>query len=137
MNNGQHRTTLERVRAIVVKLQRHEPVNATTMAKDFDVSTKTINRDIEFLRKLGHDITYKASLHTYSYVEIPPPDDVLNHKNDPNIAPLLNAIDKALSEPRFFWDWEDELRAARQNFNTTPPNLRPSAQSADKLLPKP
>ncbi len=51
-----------------------QPVNAATLAKRFEITSKTVHRDIEFLRDfLGHQIEYRADCYTWFYTAPPPP----------------------------------------------------------------
>ncbi|NOS72028.1 MAG: HTH domain-containing protein [Verrucomicrobia bacterium] len=47
-------------------LDNGEPFNASRLALLFEVSSKTINRDIEFMRdRLGYEIEYDHSINTF------------------------------------------------------------------------
>lgn len=46
-------------------------VNACTLATALEVCPKTISRDLQFLRELGHNITYDAGSAHWSYRTLP------------------------------------------------------------------
>lgn len=50
-------------------LRKGDRPNCGTMAKAYEVSTKTIQRDIEFLRELGAPVEYDPENHGYYYTE--------------------------------------------------------------------
>lgn len=57
----QTRPPLRRMAEIRRLLVRGELFNASTLAKEFEVSAKTIHRDIDFMREaLGYEITWVA-----------------------------------------------------------------------------
>lgn len=113
------RPALERIREIVVTLSKGEPCNARTLAEKHQVSTKTIHRDFDFLRHLGHELTYHRSSWSYRYV-VPAAVDVILPTAakvfTPEVVALLAAVDAALKDTRFWWEWEDALKAAREKF---------------------
>ncbi len=62
------RGSLARIDFIIRKLMAGGTVNASTLAKEWECTTKTIHRDLEFLTdRLGHDIVYDASRYTFYY----------------------------------------------------------------------
>lgn len=60
-----------RVRQIAQILRRGEPWNALTVAEKMGVTSRTIKRDIEFLRSLGYQIEWKVSEGTYTLIHRP------------------------------------------------------------------
>lgn len=46
----------------------HQRLNARQLGKQFGVCDKSIHRDIELLRDLGHDLVYDAEEYSYRYV---------------------------------------------------------------------
>ncbi len=67
--HGCDRSALARIAFVVSKLIKGRgAVNASRLAREWECSTKTIHRDIDFLRdRLAHDIAYDAARYTYYY----------------------------------------------------------------------
>jgi len=64
------RPPLERMLRIHQELQGGEFPNATSLARQLEVSTKSIQRDLEFMRdRLDLPLEYNASKRGYSYTE--------------------------------------------------------------------
>lgn len=61
-----NRPAIERITLIVGHLKHGHKVNASIMAKEFEVTTKTIHRDLEFMRdRLQIPIVYDAENFTF------------------------------------------------------------------------
>src|ERR1700683_4014369 len=64
------RPPLERMLRIHQALQSGKFPNATTLSREIEVATKTIHRDIEFMRdRLGLPIEYNSARMGYFYTE--------------------------------------------------------------------
>jgi len=73
------RQTIARLWQLSRALRKRRPedrLNCRTLAIQFDVCEKTVRRDIEFLRDLGHDLTYDADAYSFRYV-CPPTETYL------------------------------------------------------------
>lgn len=80
MRSGVQRSPIERMAFVCRLLREREPFNATRLAILFEVSTKTIQRDLDFMRdRLGYQFEWKmvGSLDEWSYVGKPPRRRVL------------------------------------------------------------
>ena len=65
------RPFLERIHWIAGELRRG--LNCSTIARRFEVSTKTAQRDLEFLRdRLNYDIAYDSYARTFTLIKAPP-----------------------------------------------------------------
>ena len=65
----EHRKAFARLIELVGLLASKQPANARTLAAKFHTSTKTISRDIDFLRnRLGAQINYVRDRWTYELV---------------------------------------------------------------------
>jgi len=61
---------MERIVAIIDAVKSGSYPNCSTLAKDLEVSNKTIQRDVNFIRdRLGYPITYDESLYGYTFSE--------------------------------------------------------------------
>jgi proteasome accessory factor B len=61
------RPPIERMTKFYAMIRRGDYPNARTLAAEFEVSTKTIQRDIDFLRdRIGLPITYDLSRFGYA-----------------------------------------------------------------------
>lgn len=61
---------LERIHRIHLRLQRYDATNCTQLAKEFEVSRKTIVRDIGYMReRLNLPIEFDSQENTYYYTE--------------------------------------------------------------------
>lgn len=66
------RPAIERMAYIAEMLRTRQPFNCTTIAEHFEVSTKTIMRDMEFIQyRLDFDIEYVGREHTFRLVKAP------------------------------------------------------------------
>lgn len=66
MSKAASRPPIERMAFISGKLRRREPFNAATVAEHFEVTTKTIHRDIEFMKdRLGFEFRFIGSLNRF------------------------------------------------------------------------
>lgn len=66
---GNTRPPMERMHRIHQALQRGDLPNASTLAREIEVSAKTIARDIEFMRdRLALPISYDPTRHGYEYI---------------------------------------------------------------------
>ena len=76
------RPPLERMLRIHQALQAGKFPNATTLAREIEVATKTIHRDIEFMRdRLNLPIEFDASRNGYFYTgEVSAFPDDANHR---------------------------------------------------------
>jgi len=62
------RSTLRRVLFIHERLGNGHPATAVTLARELEVSERTVKRDVEFMREqLGAPIEWDAAEHTYTY----------------------------------------------------------------------
>lgn len=69
MKKKNSRTPLHRMQIIIAALKSERLVNATVMARQLEVSTKTVHRDIDYLRwLLGFEIVYDGSVFSYRLV---------------------------------------------------------------------
>ncbi|MST01208.1 MAG: DNA-binding protein, partial [Pedosphaera sp.] len=67
---GSHRPPLERMLRIHQALAAGTHPNASTIAADLEVCTKTIHRDLEFMRdRLGLPLAFVAAHNGYHYTE--------------------------------------------------------------------
>jgi len=69
-SGGHSRPPLERMHRLHDLLSSEHPVNCQQLGKDFEVSYKTIQRDLDFMRdRLGLPIEYDAARYTFRYTE--------------------------------------------------------------------
>jgi proteasome accessory factor B len=69
-SGGHSRPPLERMRRLHDLLSSEQPVNCQQLGKDFEVSYKTIQRDLDFMRdRLSLPIEYDAARYTFRYTE--------------------------------------------------------------------
>ncbi len=69
-SGGHSRPPLERMHRLHDLLSSEQPVNCQQLGKDFEVSYKTIQRDLDFMRdRLNLPIEYDASRYTFRYTE--------------------------------------------------------------------
>ncbi|NBS14188.1 MAG: WYL domain-containing transcriptional regulator [Verrucomicrobia bacterium] len=67
---GQSRPPLERMQRLHDLLMNERPVNCQQLAREFEVSYKTIQRDLDFMRdRLNLPIEYDATKYTFRYSE--------------------------------------------------------------------
>ena len=67
ISKGVRRHAFERMVKICALARSRASFNASTLAREFEVSTKTIQRDLEFLRdRMRLPIVYHPSLHRIS-----------------------------------------------------------------------
>jgi len=67
---GHSRPPLERMQRLHDLLSNEQPVNCQQLGKDFEVSYKTIQRDLDFMRdRLNLPIEYDATRYTFRYTE--------------------------------------------------------------------
>ena len=67
---GHSRPPLERMQRLHDLLSNEQPVNCQQLGKDFEVSYKTIQRDLDFMRdRLGLPIEYDATRYSFRYTE--------------------------------------------------------------------
>ena len=67
---GHSRPPLERMHRLHDLLSSEQPVNCQQLGKDFEVSYKTIQRDLDFMRdRLSLPIEYDAARYTFRYTE--------------------------------------------------------------------
>ena len=65
---GCGRSALERVIRIHERLGNEHQITAESVAREFEVSPRTIKRDIEFMRdRIGAPIAWDPATHTYTY----------------------------------------------------------------------
>lgn len=84
------RSALERIVRIHERLGNEQQITAASIAREFEMSNRTIKRDIEFMRdRLGMPIVWDAVTHSY----------VCTHHHD--LLPLLR-ID-AMKRSRWRW----------------------------------
>jgi proteasome accessory factor B len=70
ISGGHSRPPLERMQRLHDLLSNEQPVNCQQLGKDFEVSYKTIQRDIDFMRdRLNLPIEYDATSYTFRYTE--------------------------------------------------------------------
>lgn len=70
ISGGHSRPPLERMQRLHDLLSNEQPVNCQQLGKDFEVSYKTIQRDLDFMRdRLGLPIEYDATRYTFRYTE--------------------------------------------------------------------
>ncbi|PTX95082.1 hypothetical protein DB345_12355 [Spartobacteria bacterium LR76] len=63
---------VERIAKILGDLQRGERLNCSTAAEEFEVTTKTIQRDLEFMRyRFDIDMEYDHSQRTFRLLSAP------------------------------------------------------------------
>ena len=113
------RPALERIREIIKALSSGQPCNARTLAEQFATSTKTIHRDFDFLRGIGHELVYSQRSFTYSYTAPAGADPILPTSpkhHAPEVQELITVVDLVLKDTRFWWEWEDALKAVRAKF---------------------
>lgn len=68
------RPPIERIMHIARLLRAGRPVTCNAVARKFELSPKTIERDIEFMRdRMGYRIEYMEGLHTYKLLQAPIP----------------------------------------------------------------
>ncbi|MGA2178818.1 MAG: hypothetical protein ABSH15_04465 [Verrucomicrobiota bacterium] len=61
------RNPIARMRFIRGKLLRGEPFNASSVAAELEVTAKTIQRDIDFMRdQLGYEISFDCSANSFT-----------------------------------------------------------------------
>lgn len=68
------RQNLARLWRLARRLRTRKPgeaLNATRLAGELECSTKTVGRDLDFLRDLGHNIIYLDAQWSYAYVTPP------------------------------------------------------------------
>lgn len=64
------RTALRRILWIHERLGNQQSVTAVSLARELETSTRTVKRDIEFMRdQLGAPIEWDGALHTYGYTK--------------------------------------------------------------------
>jgi len=69
-SGGHSRPPLERMHRLHDLLSSEQPVNCQQLGKDFEVSYKTIQRDLDFMRdRLSLPIEYDAARYTFRYTE--------------------------------------------------------------------
>lgn len=69
-SGGHSRPPLQRMHRLHDLLSGEQPVNCQQLGKDFEVSYKTIQRDLDFMRdRLGLPIEYDATRYTFRYTE--------------------------------------------------------------------
>ena len=69
-SGGHSRPPLERMHRLHDLLSSEQPVNCQQLGKDFEVSYKTIQRDLDFMRdRLALPIEYDAARYTFRYTE--------------------------------------------------------------------
>lgn len=65
---------MERLLFITQRLRAYELVNCNIIADHFEVSAKTIQRDLDFLRdRLRYDLRYNQIDHSFELVNAPEP----------------------------------------------------------------
>ena len=70
ISGGHSRPPLERMQRLHDLLSNEQPVNCQQLGKDFEVSYKTIQRDLDFMRdRLNLPIEYDATRYTFRYTE--------------------------------------------------------------------
>jgi len=70
ISGGHSRPPLERMQRLHDLLSNEQPVNCQQLGKDFEVSYKTIQRDLDFMRdRLNLPIEYDATCYTFRYTE--------------------------------------------------------------------
>jgi len=70
ISGGHSRPPLERMQRLHDLLSNDQPVNCQQLGKDFEVSYKTIQRDLDFMRdRLNLPIEYDATRYTFRYTE--------------------------------------------------------------------
>jgi hypothetical protein len=62
---GVSRNTFSRLNDVLLELRSGKTTNATKLAREFRSSTKSIQRDLHFLRAEGFAITWDASANSY------------------------------------------------------------------------
>jgi len=70
VSGGRSRPPLERMQRLHDLLSNEQSVNCQQLGKDFEVSYKTIQRDLDFMRdRLNLPIEYDATRYTFRYME--------------------------------------------------------------------
>lgn len=73
-DDRQFRPFLERIYWIVDHLRARRPIKCSMIAREFEISTKTAQRDLEFLRdRLRYDIAYDRQEHAFKLINAPTP----------------------------------------------------------------
>jgi predicted DNA-binding transcriptional regulator YafY len=68
------RPFLERIYWIAERLRSNRPINCTAIARRFEISAKTAQRDMEFLRdRLRYDISYDRQARSFTLTSVPEP----------------------------------------------------------------
>ena len=69
-SGGHSRPPLERMQRLHDLLRNEKPVNCQQLGREFEVSYKTIQRDLDFMRdRLNLPIEYEATKYTFRYSE--------------------------------------------------------------------
>jgi len=70
LSGGHSRPPLERMQRLHDLLMNEKPVNCQQLGREFEVSYKTIQRDLDFMRdRLNLPIAYDATRYTFRYTE--------------------------------------------------------------------
>jgi len=116
---GIMRPAIVRLAAVSKRIEQGDFVTQGELAEELGVKRMTLIRDLRTLRAMGHQVEYDVHRKGWFYRERPVGDDLVvpgkeaalrRRQSADRVADLVAAAEKALENPRFYFEWEGPQR---------------------------